>query len=131
MLQITVFPYSVFYIYFEQYLNIVKTTTVSLALALAAVFIVCLITTSSIWTAAIIVSVISMIIVDLLGLMVVWDIQLNAVSVVNLVMSVGIAVEFCVHITHAFTMSTGHRAARATKALLTMGASVFRYCSFA
>jgi Niemann-Pick C1 protein len=65
------------------------------------------------------------------GLMVVWDIQLNAVSVVNLVMSVGIAVEFCVHITHAFTMSTGHRAARATKALLTMGASVFRYCSFA
>lgn len=39
------------------------------------------------------------------GLMVVWDIQLNAVSVVNLVMSVGIAVEFCVHITHAFTVS--------------------------
>jgi Niemann-Pick C1 protein len=130
-LGITVFPYSVFYIYFEQYLNIVKTTTVSLALALAAVFVVCLITTSSIWTAAIIVSVISMIIVDLLGLMVVWDIQLNAVSVVNLVMSVGIAVEFCVHITHAFTMTTGHRAVRATKALLTMGASVFRYCSFA
>ena len=29
-------------------------------------------------------------------------IQLNAISVVNLVMSIGIAVEFCVHITHAF-----------------------------
>jgi hypothetical protein len=28
-------------------------------------------------------------------------------------------------------MTTGHRAVRATKALLTMGASVFRYCSFA
>jgi hypothetical protein len=38
--------------------------------------------------------------------MVVWDIQLNAVSVVNLVMAIGIAVEFCVHITHAFTVST-------------------------
>lgn len=33
------------------------------------------------------------------------DIQLNAISVVNLVMSIGIAVEFCVHITHAFSVS--------------------------
>lgn len=34
--------------------------------------------------------------------MAILNIQLNAVSVVNLVMAVGIAVEFCVHITHAF-----------------------------
>jgi Niemann-Pick C1 protein len=38
-LGITVFPYSVFYIYFEQYLNIVKTTTVSLALALGVFYV--------------------------------------------------------------------------------------------
>lgn len=37
--------------------------------------------------------------------MAILNIQLNAVSVVNLVMSVGIAVEFCVHITHAFLVS--------------------------
>lgn len=37
--------------------------------------------------------------------MAVFHIQLNALSVVNLVMSVGIAVEFCVHITHAFSVS--------------------------
>lgn len=37
--------------------------------------------------------------------MAILNIQLNAVSVVNLVMSVGIAVEFCVHITHAFSVS--------------------------
>lgn len=36
------------------------------------------------------------------GVMVVLGIQLNAVSVVNLIMSIGIAVEFCVHISHAF-----------------------------
>ena len=39
------------------------------------------------------------------GIMAVLDIQLNAISVVNLVMSIGIAVEFCVHITHAFLVS--------------------------
>lgn len=37
--------------------------------------------------------------------MAILKIQLNAVSVVNLVMSVGIAVEFCVHITHAFMVN--------------------------
>ena len=37
--------------------------------------------------------------------MAILNIQLNAVSVVNLVMSVGIGVEFCVHITHAFSVS--------------------------
>ena len=46
------------------------------------------------------------VLLKLQGLMVLWDIQLNAVSVVNLVMAIGIAVEFCVHITHAFTVST-------------------------
>lgn len=38
--------------------------------------------------------------------MAVLKIQLNAVSVVNLLMSIGIAVEFCVHILHAFSVST-------------------------
>lgn len=38
------------------------------------------------------------------GVMAILGIQLNAVSVVNLIMSVGIAVEFCVHITHAFSV---------------------------
>ena len=39
------------------------------------------------------------------GVMAILNIQLNAVSVVNLVMSIGIAVEFCVHISHAFSVS--------------------------
>lgn len=37
--------------------------------------------------------------------MAILNIQLNAVSVVNLVMAVGISVEFCVHMTHAFSVS--------------------------
>ncbi|XP_024537549.1 NPC intracellular cholesterol transporter 1 isoform X1 [Selaginella moellendorffii] len=124
-LNISVFPYSVFYIFFEQYLDIWKNTLISLVLAVAAVFLVCLVVTTSLATAGIILLVILMIVINLLGLMSIWTIQLNAVSVVNLIMSVGIAVEFCVHITHAFSVSTGDRSMRATKALTTMGASVF------
>ncbi|KAL5858640.1 hypothetical protein ACOSQ3_006098 [Xanthoceras sorbifolium] len=124
-LKIQIFPYSVFYIFFEQYLDIWRVALINIAIALGAIFIVCLIITSSLWSSAIILLVLVMTVVDLLGVMAILDIQLNAVSVVNLIMSIGIAVEFCVHITHAFLVSPGDRGQRAKEALGTMGASVF------
>ncbi|KAM4122351.1 hypothetical protein ACB094_01G077000 [Castanea mollissima] len=124
-LKIEVFPYSVFYMFFEQYLDIWRTALINLAIAIGAVFIVCLIITCSFWSSAIILLVLAMIVVDLMGVMAILEIQLNAVSVVNLVMSVGIAVEFCVHVTHAFSVSSGDKDQRTKEALGTMGASVF------
>ncbi|KAK3038828.1 hypothetical protein RJ639_028550 [Escallonia herrerae] len=124
-LKIEIFPYSVFYMFFEQYLDIWRTALINLAIAIGAVFIVCLVITCSLWSSAIILLVLAMIVVDLMGVMAILNIQLNAVSVVNLVMSVGIAVEFCVHITHAFLVSSGNRNQRTKEALGTMGASVF------
>ncbi|GAY49259.1 hypothetical protein CUMW_117840 [Citrus unshiu] len=116
-LQMEIFPYSVFYMYFEQYLDIWRTALINLAIAIGAVFVVCLITTCSFWSSAIILLVLTMIVVDLMGVMAILKIQLNAVSVVNLVMAVGIAVEFCV--------SSGDKNQRMKEALGTMGASVF------
>ncbi|XP_019244879.1 PREDICTED: Niemann-Pick C1 protein-like isoform X2 [Nicotiana attenuata] len=124
-LKMEIFPYAVFYMFFEQYLSIWRTALINLAIAIGAVFIVCLVITCSLWTSAIILLVLAMIVLDLMGVMAILKIQLNAVSVVNLVMSVGIAVEFCVHITHAFLVSSGDRNQRMKEALTTMGASVF------
>ncbi|WKA09248.1 hypothetical protein VitviT2T_026913 [Vitis vinifera] len=124
-LKIQIFPYSVFYMFFEQYLDIWRTALINLAIAIGAVFIVCLVITCSLWSSAIILLVLAMIVVDLMGVMAILNIQLNALSVVNLVMAVGIAVEFCVHITHAFSVSSGDRNQRMKEALGTMGASVF------
>ncbi|XP_014508866.2 uncharacterized protein LOC106768308 [Vigna radiata var. radiata] len=70
--------------------------------------------------------IVVMIILDLTSVMAILGIQLNAVSIVNLIMAIGIVVEFCVHIVHAFTVSLGDRNQRAKTALCTMGASVFR-----
>ncbi|XWS14371.1 hypothetical protein CRYUN_Cryun35bG0003500 [Craigia yunnanensis] len=124
-LKMEIFPYSVFYMFFEQYLDIWRTALINLAIAIGAVFIVCLVITCSLWSSAIILMVLAMIVIDLMGVMAILGIQLNAVSVVNLVMAVGIAVEFCVHIAHAFSVSSGSKDERVKEALGTMGASVF------
>jgi Niemann-Pick C1 protein len=119
------FPYSVFYIFFEQYLGVWKTAIMNICVCLGTVFVVCFVVTSSLWASIIILIVLAMIVLDLMGMMAILGIQLNAISIVNLVMSIGIAVEFCVHITHAFMIGIGNRESRARQALSTMGASVF------
>ncbi|XP_031382221.1 NPC intracellular cholesterol transporter 1 [Punica granatum] len=124
-LQMDIFPYSVFYIFFEQYLNIWRVALINISIALGAIFVVCLVFTSSLWSSAIVLIVLAMMVVDLMGVVAILNIQLNAVSVVNLIMSIGIAVEFCLHILQAFLVSRGDRDQRMRGALSTMGASVF------
>ena len=41
---------------------------------------------------------------DLIGVMLIWDIKLNPPAFVCLVMAVGLAVDYCVHIAHGFEM---------------------------
>ncbi|EFN58463.1 hypothetical protein CHLNCDRAFT_6284, partial [Chlorella variabilis] len=95
-------PYSVFHIFFEQYLTIGGEALTLLGSACVAIFLICLAATGSPWSATLIVLTLCMLLVDVMGFMVLAGIQLNAVSLVNLVMSLGIGVEFCAHLVHAF-----------------------------
>ncbi|XP_017769241.1 PREDICTED: Niemann-Pick C1 protein-like [Nicrophorus vespilloides] len=124
---VEIFPYSVFYVYFEQYLTIWTDTVQSIGFSLIAVLLVTFIITGFSFLSSIVtLLVVLMIVIDMAGLMYFWDIMLNAVSLVNLVMSVGIAVEFCGHIIHAFERSQEPTAiGKATHALSSMGSSVF------
>ena len=61
----------------------------------------------------------------MLAMMYLWNIEMNAISLVNLVMSVGISLEFCAHIARDFIISAnGTRLERAKQALAYMGSSV-------
>jgi Niemann-Pick C1 protein len=77
-----------------------------------------------------------MIVTDIVGTMAFFNVSLNAVSLVNLVICVGIGVEFCAHIARAFMFpsrsvmerakkSFRGRDARAWTALVNVGGSVF------
>ncbi|KAL7984357.1 hypothetical protein Chor_002927, partial [Crotalus horridus] len=122
-----VFPYSLFYVFYEQYLTIVNDTIFNLGISLGSIFIVTMVLLGfEIWAAIIVSFTIAMILVNMFGVMWLWGITLNAVSLVNLVMSCGISVEFCSHVTRAFTISTkATRLERAEEALSQMGSCVF------
>ncbi|KAI5637789.1 patched family domain-containing protein [Phthorimaea operculella] len=123
---VNVFPYSVFYVFYEQYLTQWPDTLKSMGISVLSIFIVTfLLMGFDLFSALVVVITITMIVVNLGGLMYWWDISLNAVSLVNLVMAVGIAVEFCSHLVHSFSVSAGDcRISRASNALTNMGSSV-------
>jgi Niemann-Pick C1 protein len=100
---VEVFPYSVFYIFFDQYASIVSLTGTLLGSAVAIIFVISSILLGSLITAAVVTLTVVMTIVDIIGAMAVMNVSLNAVSLVNLIICVGIAVEFCAHIARAYT----------------------------
>ena len=76
---------------------------------------------------AIIISV-AMIDIHLLHMMVLWSINLNAVSLVTLIMSIGLSIDYCVHMGHAFDqvqMATD-KIDQAKQAIHYMGKSVLK-----
>ncbi|XP_018394267.1 PREDICTED: Niemann-Pick C1 protein-like [Cyphomyrmex costatus] len=125
--EVHVFPYSVFYVFYEQYLTIWQETLSSIGLSLAVIFVVTLFLTGlSVFSTVTVVVTVLMIIINLAGLMYWWNISLNAVSLVNLVMAAGISVEFCSHIVHSYITSVETtRISKASEALSLMGSSVF------
>jgi Niemann-Pick C1 protein len=124
---IEVFPYSVSYVFYEQYLTIWKDGAINLSISLLAIFIVTgLLLGLDFYSATIVCVVIAMIIVNMFGAMCVLNIELNAVSLVNMVMAVGISVEFIAHIAREFSISLkGSHISRAKYATYMMGSSVF------
>ncbi len=137
------FPYSLYFVYYEQYTYIQGVALTNLCLALAAVFACTALLTGSMAIAGVVVGMVLWIVLGVVGVLAVWNgvgsgygVRINAVSVVNVVMATGLSVEFVVHIAAAFLnyhhpLSAGSRGksssreVRAKQALSSMGASVF------
>ncbi|KAJ5173494.1 Patched [Penicillium coprophilum] len=133
---IDVFPYSKFYIFFDQYVSIVRLTGTLLGSAVAIIFVLTSVILGSIATGAVVTATVVMIVVDIIGTMAIVGVSLNAISLVNLVICVGIGVEFCAHIARAFMFPARPimekvpaefrgKDARAWAALINVGGSVF------
>lgn len=99
---VSVFPYSIHYVFFDQYAHIIAITQEVLGLGLGAVLLITAFFLGSWRTGIIVTGVVALIVTNVMGVMGLWGINLNAISLVNLVISLGIAVEFCAHVARAF-----------------------------
>lgn len=76
-----------FYVFYEQYLTIIDDAIFNLSVSLGSIFLVTLVALGcELWSAVIMCLTIAMILVNMFGVMWLWGISLNAVSLVNLVM---------------------------------------------
>lgn len=84
---VNVYPYSFFYVFYEQYLTIWRDSIINIGAAILAIFVVTFLFLSfNLIAALVIVLTIISIVVHMLGVMYLASISLNAVSLVNLVM---------------------------------------------
>ncbi|VDQ00375.1 unnamed protein product [Trichobilharzia regenti] len=82
----TVFPYSVFYVFYEQYLTLANEAAFQLGICLLAIFIVTLIFFGfDIVATLMVIFGVVYIVISVSAIMVLWSISLNALSLVNLV----------------------------------------------
>ncbi|XP_053318761.1 NPC1-like intracellular cholesterol transporter 1 [Spea bombifrons] len=122
-----VFPYTITYVYYEQYLTIVTEGLIMLALCLIPTFLVCCILLGmDLRSGFLNLLTILMILVDTVGVMTLWSIDFNAISLINLVTAIGISVEFVSHLTRSFAISLKPtKVDRAKEATINMGSAVF------
>ncbi|NWV35671.1 PTC1 protein, partial [Grantiella picta] len=123
-LGISSYPNGYPFLFWEQYIGLRHWLLLSISVVLACTFLVCALFLLNPWTAGIIVVVLALMTVELFGMMGLIGIKLSAVPVVILIASVGIGVEFTVHVALAFLTAMGDRNHRAVLALEHMFAPV-------
>ncbi|XP_049848356.1 NPC intracellular cholesterol transporter 1-like isoform X2 [Schistocerca gregaria] len=123
---IDVIPYSNFYIYFEQYIHIYKNSLTCISLAILCIFLGSLLFLRNVYAAFIVSVIVMMVEIDVVGVMSIWDVSFNALSLVNLIMIMGLSVEFCIHICYAFVETSGSKEDRVFITISNVGTSVIR-----
>ncbi|KAK4292465.1 hypothetical protein Pmani_034770 [Petrolisthes manimaculis] len=97
---ITVF--NPFFIYFDQYVLVRTTSIQAISLAAAVMMVVSLIfipnPLCSLWVAFSIVSIE----IGVVGYMTLWGVNLDSISMINLIMCIGFSVDFSAHISYAY-----------------------------
>ncbi len=119
------FLYSARFIAVEGFKIIKQELYTNVGLALAAVALIVLITVASPMTAGLITLNVAACIVEILGAMYYIGIAIDSVSVINIVLAVGLSIDYSAHVGHCFMMKGGdNRDRRALEALADIGSAV-------
>ncbi|XP_019897225.3 patched domain-containing protein 3-like [Esox lucius] len=93
------------FIYFDQYAVIVSNTIQNIVAATVAMLVISLMLIPSPICSLWVTFAIASVIVGVAGFMALWDVNLDSVSMINLVICIGFSVDFSAHISYAFVSS--------------------------
>lgn len=116
--------YTFVYLFWEGFSLIQWETLQNLITAGSAVFVVCLILLASIGGSFMVFAVIVLVDVNLLGYAYYTGYYYNSVTAIQLILAVGLAVDYSAHICHSFLSAEGTNNERVHKALKEIGPSV-------
>jgi len=118
------FAFNYYFIFWESFHIIVDELINNLVLSLVAVAAVCLFLLIHPLAVIILAAVVALIDLHLLASVYYWGMHINSISVINLVMAVGLVVDYSAHLMHSFLTAQGTREERVTKAMTKMGSSI-------
>ncbi|KAJ1930556.1 niemann-Pick type C- protein 1 [Tieghemiomyces parasiticus] len=121
----SVFPYSVFYIFFDQYAHIGRLAVILLGVGGLAIGVVTAVLLANVRVACLTMLTVALILAQEVAAMAAWGVTLNALSLVNLMIGLGVSVEFCCHIARKYVVTPGSPDTRLIRALAETGSSVF------
>jgi hypothetical protein len=117
-------PYTYTCLSWETFRIIKKEMFQSVGLCLAAVFVIALALLAHPLTAVLVFLVVVMTVVDILGCMNMWGLAIDNVSVIQLVISVGLCIDYAAHVGHNFMLHQGSRSERVVETLGDVGSAV-------
>ncbi|XP_070560774.1 patched domain-containing protein 3-like [Ptychodera flava] len=119
---IKMFAYHPAFIFYEQYLAVLPNTIQNIGIAAAAMFVVSLILIPHPVCSIYVTFAIATISTGVVGFMTLWDVRLDSISMINIIICIGFSVDFSAHITYAFVIAPfNKRNERAIEALHILG----------
>jgi len=97
----------------------------NIGLAMTAIFVIVLILLANLKICLMVLLTVILTLVDIIGFLHFWDITIDIISCVNIVLAIGLCVDYSVHIGHAYLVASGGKKLKTQEALLTIGPAVF------
>jgi len=97
----------------------------NIGLGLACIFMITFILLANIQLSFMVMMMVCVTLVDIVGFLYLWNVHIDIVSCINIVISVGLCVDYSVHIGHAYIVASGSRKEKTIKSLETIGLAVF------
>ena len=99
------FTYSRMYLIWEQYADFNREVTAFLIASLVAIYAVVLLSSGNFCSSLFIFTMMGLVDLNLVAMLWWWDLELNFISMLNLILALGLSVDYNAHITHGFNVT--------------------------